>query len=178
MRKDQSSISLEGIPVNYHKHNKLFLPETAEKLVGRRTFDHAIDLVPGAIPSWRPIYPMSAHQLDLLDKYLKKMLQKGKISQSKSRVGAQILFFAKIKWIHETMCRLSTTKQAHHRKQIPTTINDRTKRSGCRSNDFHQVGPQGWIPFIMDHGRRLMENGFSYTLRALRVQSNAIRTGQ
>ena len=29
MRKDQSSISREGIPANYHPHKKLFLPETA-----------------------------------------------------------------------------------------------------------------------------------------------------
>ena len=65
MRKDQSSTS-----VNLHQHKKLFLPETAEKLAGRRTFDHAMDLVPGAIPPWGPIYPMSAHQIDLLDKYL------------------------------------------------------------------------------------------------------------
>ena len=35
MRKDQSSISLEGIPANYHQYKKVFLPETAEKLVGR-----------------------------------------------------------------------------------------------------------------------------------------------
>ena len=95
LRKDQSSISLEGIPANCHQHNKLFLPETAEKLAGRRTFDHTIDLVPGAIPQWGPIYPMSAPQLDLLDKYLKKMLQQGKISESKSPAGAPIPFVPK-----------------------------------------------------------------------------------
>ena len=95
MRKDESSISLEGIRANYHQHKKLFLPETAEKLARRRTFDHAIDLVPGAIPLWGPIYPMSAHQLDLLDKYLKKMLQQGKISESKSPAGTPILFVPK-----------------------------------------------------------------------------------
>ena len=76
------------------------------------------------------------------------------------------------------MCRLPTTKQAHHRKQISTTINDRAKRSGCRSEDFHQVGPQGWIPFITDQRRRWMEDSISYTIRTLRAQSNAIRTGQ
>ena len=38
---------------------------------------------------------MSAHQLDLLDKYLKKMLQQGKISESKSPAGAAILFVPK-----------------------------------------------------------------------------------
>ena len=85
---DQSSISLEGIAHNYHQYKKLFVPENGENFAGRRTFDNANDLVPGAIPPWGPIYPMSAHQLDLLDKYLKKMLQQGKISQSKSPAGA------------------------------------------------------------------------------------------
>ena len=91
MRKDQSSISLEGIPANYHQHKKLISTQKkAEKLAGRPTFDHAIDLVPGAIPPWVPVYPMSAHQLDRLDKYLKKMLQQGKISESKSPARAPI----------------------------------------------------------------------------------------
>ena len=95
MRKDQSCISLEEIPANYHEHKKLFVPETSEKLAGRRTFDHAIDLVQGNIPPWGHIYPMSAHQLVLLDKYLEKMLQQGKISESKSPAGAPILFVPK-----------------------------------------------------------------------------------
>ena len=95
MRKNQSSISLKGIPPEYHQHERLFLPETAEKLAGRRTFDHAIDLVPGAVPPWGPIYPMSTHQRDLLDQYLKKMLKQGKISESKSPAGAPILFVPK-----------------------------------------------------------------------------------
>ena len=95
MRKDQSSISLKGIPPEYHQHKELFLPETVEKLAGRRTFDHAIDLVPGAVPPWGPIYPMSAYQLELLDQYLKKMLKLGKISESKLPADAPILFVPK-----------------------------------------------------------------------------------
>ena len=95
MRKDQSSILLEGIPANYYQHKKLFLPETALKLAGRQTSDHAIDLVPGAISPWGPIYPMSAHQLHLLNKYLKKLLQQGKISERKSPAGAPILVVPK-----------------------------------------------------------------------------------
>ena len=38
---------------------------------------------------------MSAQQLDLLNKYLKKMHQQGKISESKSPAGAPILFVPK-----------------------------------------------------------------------------------
>ena len=93
MRQEQSAVSIERIPDEYHQYKKPFLPETAEKLAGRRTFYHAIDLVPGAIPPWGPIYPMSAHQLNLLDKYLKKMLPQGKISESKSPAGAPILLY-------------------------------------------------------------------------------------
>ena len=95
MSKDQSFISLKGITPEYHQHKKLFLHETAERLAGYGTFDHAIDLVRGAVPPWGPIYPSSAHQLDLLDQYLKKMLNQGKISESKSPAGAAILFVPK-----------------------------------------------------------------------------------
>jgi len=41
------------------------------------------------------IYPMSAHELNKLDKYLKKMIAEGKIPDSESPYGAQILFVPK-----------------------------------------------------------------------------------
>ena len=99
--------------------------------------------MPGAIPLWAPIYPMSAHQLDLLDKCLREMLHQGKISEKQITSRSTNFICAKTRWINETVCRLLTTKQAHHRKQISTTIDDRTKRSGCSRENFDQVGPQG-----------------------------------
>ena len=41
------------------------------------------------------MYPMSAYQLDTLDKYLKEMLKHGKIVHSQSPAGAPILFVPK-----------------------------------------------------------------------------------
>jgi len=64
-------------------------------LVPRRTFDHAINLKEGAQPPWGPIYPISAHQLSELDKYLKKTMSEGKIADSESPYGAPILFVPK-----------------------------------------------------------------------------------
>jgi len=64
-------------------------------LAPRRAFDHAIDLKYGATPPWGPIYPMSAYQLEELNKYLHKMLAEGKIVHSKSPAGAPILFVPK-----------------------------------------------------------------------------------
>jgi len=64
-------------------------------LAPRRTFDHSIDLKDGATPPWGPLYPMSAYQLEELNKYLHKMLAEGKIVHSKSPAGAPILFVPK-----------------------------------------------------------------------------------
>ena len=61
----------------------------------RRTFHYAIDLNEGATPPWGPIYPMSAYQLEELNKYLHKMLAEGKIVHSKSPAGTPILFVPK-----------------------------------------------------------------------------------
>ena len=88
-------IELDGLPKEYWQYKDLFTNEKAEMLAPRRTFDHAIDLKEGATPPWGPIYPMSAYQLEELNKYLCKMLAEGKIVHSKSPAGAPILFVPK-----------------------------------------------------------------------------------
>jgi len=60
-----------------------------------RTFDHAINPKERAEPPWGPIYPMLAHQLNELDKYLKTMRAERKIADSGSPYGAPILFVPK-----------------------------------------------------------------------------------
>ena len=64
-------------------------------LASRGMFDHVIELKEGATPPWGPIYPMSAYQLEALNKYLEKMLAQEKIVHSKSLAGAPILFVPK-----------------------------------------------------------------------------------
>jgi len=64
-------------------------------LAPRRTFDHVINLKEVAEPPWGPFYPMSAYQLNELDKYLKIMLAEGKIADSESPYSAPILFVPK-----------------------------------------------------------------------------------
>jgi len=88
----QGEVQLEGLRKPYWQYKELFDNEKAEMLAPRRTFDHAIDLKNGATPPWEPIYPMSAYQLEELNKYLHKMLAEGKIVLRKSPAGAPILF--------------------------------------------------------------------------------------
>ena len=91
----EKEVELEGLPKGYWQYKDLFKNEKAEMLAPRRTFDHAIDLKEGATPLWGPIYPISAYELEELNKYLCKMLAEGKIVHSKSPAGAPILFVPK-----------------------------------------------------------------------------------
>ena len=56
---------------------------------------HAIDLVEGKTPPWLPIYSMSAKELAVLREYIESSLRKGWIRESKSPVGAPVLFAPK-----------------------------------------------------------------------------------
>ena len=94
-QEDPNQVLVDKVPQHYRQYQNLFLASTAEKLGPRRTFHQAIDLKPGAEPPWGPIYPMSAYQLDTLDKYLKEMLKQGKITYRQSPAGGPILFVPK-----------------------------------------------------------------------------------
>jgi len=94
-REEEGGIRWETLPKPYWQYKELFEEKRAKLLAPSRTFDHAINLKEGAEPPWGPIYPMSAHQLNELDKYLKKMMAEGKIADSESPYGAPILFVPK-----------------------------------------------------------------------------------
>jgi len=75
---------LEALLKPYWQYKDLFEEKKAKLLTPRRTFDHTINLKEGAEPPRGPIYPMSAHKLNELDKYLKKGMAEGKIAYSES----------------------------------------------------------------------------------------------
>jgi len=95
-RVEEGGLQLETLPKLYWQYKELFEEKKGKLLAPRRSFDHAINHKEGAEPPWGPIYPMSAHQLNEQDKYLKKMIAEGKIADSESPYGAPILFVPKL----------------------------------------------------------------------------------
>jgi len=75
--RGQEEAQPEGLRRPYWQYKELFENEKAEMLALRRTFDHVIDLQDRATPPLGPIYPMSAYQVEELNKYLHKMLAEG-----------------------------------------------------------------------------------------------------
>ena len=59
------------------------------------TLDYAIDMLPGTVPPFRPLYNLSEHKLGVLKSYIDKNLKSGFIAQFKSSAGAPILFIKK-----------------------------------------------------------------------------------
>src|SRR5204862_6270913 len=83
------------LPQHYRQFLKLFAPQMAKQLPKHRSYDHAIDLMPGTTPPWGPVYSMSEVELTALREFLDDMVQTGKIRPSKSPAGAPILFVPK-----------------------------------------------------------------------------------
>ena len=94
-QEDERGVQLKTLPKLYWQYKELFKEKKAEILAPRRTLDHSINFKEGTEPQMGPIYPMSAHQPNKLDKYIKKILAQGNIVDSESSDGASILFVPK-----------------------------------------------------------------------------------
>lgn len=84
------------IPDAYWEYALLWSEEEAEKLPPHRPgIDHKIVFREGFRPKFGPLYNLSEHELEVLRKYITKMLALGFIRHSKSEAGAPLLFVHK-----------------------------------------------------------------------------------
>jgi len=81
---EEGGVHRETLPKPYWQCRGLFEEKKAKRLAARRTFNHVINLKEGAEHPWGLIYLMSAQPVTALDKYVKKMRAKGKITDSES----------------------------------------------------------------------------------------------
>ena len=86
---------VEQIPWQYRNFQTLYNGETANTLPPHRSYNHAIDLKDEEQPPWGSIYTLSETEISVLTKYVKGILDSGKIRPSKWPVGATILFIPK-----------------------------------------------------------------------------------
>ena len=73
----------------------MFLVKNAGHLPPNEDHDHAIDLIDGKQPPYKPIYSLSKNELSIFRAYIDKNLGIGFIRPSKSSSGALILFVPK-----------------------------------------------------------------------------------
>jgi len=83
------------LPERYHDCINTFRRAQSDKLPPHRVYDHAIDLVPGKLPPYGPLYNMTREENEELRKELDKQLSKGFIRSSKSQAASPVLFVKK-----------------------------------------------------------------------------------
>jgi len=92
---DEDAALREVVPETLWEYVDVFRKSQADTLAPHRSYDHAIDIEPEKeVPSSR-MYPLSAHELEVLADYIEQNLRTGFIRPSTSPVGAPILFVKK-----------------------------------------------------------------------------------
>ena len=83
------------VPRWFHKYLKVFEKKESEKMLTRKTWDHAIDLREGFVPKKGKIYPLSRVEREKVQEFMKDQLRKGYIRPSKSPQTSLVFFVLK-----------------------------------------------------------------------------------
>jgi hypothetical protein len=93
--KPSTPISIQSIPEEYRRYDKLFQEELETGLPEHSQWDCEIPLIEGQQPKFHKIYPLNPTQSQALKEYLEENLRKGYIRPSTSPAGYPILFVPK-----------------------------------------------------------------------------------
>ena len=85
----------EMVPQRFHKYLKVFEKKDSERMLMRKTWDHAIDLREEFVPKKRKIYPLSKVEREEVQEFVKDQLRKGYIRPSKSPQTSPVFFVPK-----------------------------------------------------------------------------------
>jgi len=86
----------EMVPMQYHRHKKVFSEEASHRFPPKRTWDHAIELLPDAPKTMDcKVYPLALTEGQALTEFLNEQLKKGYICPSKSPYASPFFFIKK-----------------------------------------------------------------------------------
>ena len=86
---------LAGVPAVYHDLSAVFSKEEADSLPLHRSYDMAIDLLPGSVPPRGRLYYLSIPETQAMDAYIQEALANELIRPSTSPAGAGFFFMGK-----------------------------------------------------------------------------------
>lgn len=85
----------DGVPPQFHNFEDVFAKESFDALPSQKQWDHAIELLPGALSSNCKVYPLSPKELTELDDFIRENLATGRIHPSKSPMASPVFFIKK-----------------------------------------------------------------------------------
>uniref|UniRef100_A0A0W0F4H4 RNA-directed DNA polymerase n=1 Tax=Moniliophthora roreri TaxID=221103 RepID=A0A0W0F4H4_MONRR len=85
----------DNLPKQFWEYKDVFSKESFDHLPEHWPWDHAIELIPGPLPSATKVYPLLPNNQGELDSFLQEGLASGHIHSSKSPIGAPVFFVKK-----------------------------------------------------------------------------------
>ena len=85
----------EMVPRQFYKYLKVFKKKDLERMLTRKTWDHAIDLREEFVPNKDKIYPLSRVEREEVQDFVKDQLRKRYIRPSKSPQISPVFFVPK-----------------------------------------------------------------------------------
>jgi transposase InsO family protein len=85
----------EIVPTYLHEFEEVFNKISFDSLPAHKQWDHAIELIPQAVPRSCKVYPLSPSEQRELDIFLEENLRTGRIRPSKSPMASPVFFIKK-----------------------------------------------------------------------------------
>ncbi|KXN85981.1 hypothetical protein AN958_10652 [Leucoagaricus sp. SymC.cos] len=93
--KTGESDPLKLVPPEYCSYLKVFSEKESKRFPPKQKWDHEIELLDSFKPKVFPNYKLALKEMDKLDKFLDKNLEKGYIQESKSPMASPFFFVSK-----------------------------------------------------------------------------------
>jgi len=117
----------EMVPKRFHKYLKVFEKKESERMLIRKTWNHAIDLREGFVLKRRKIYPLSRVEREEVHEFVKDQLRKGYIRPLKLPQMSPVFFVPK-KWEEKDNARLQIPEQLDNQEQLSIATDSRSGR--------------------------------------------------
>lgn len=175
------------LPSQYHEYLDVFDRKKADSLPPHRSWDHAIDLLPGKQPPVARPYSMNHHELKTLREYLDRELAKGFIRVSRSPAAAPVLFVKKSNGdlrfcIDYRGLNAISVKNRHSLPLISETLSQLSNAKFCRYGLFEPLvlpfglcnGPASFQAYINHALRGLLDNFCTAYMDDILIYSNSL----
>ena len=93
--QDELQAAIDRVPCEYAEFIPIMTTEATLELPKHLAYNHAIDVKDGTTPPWGLIYPLNEAELEEVQKWLRKMTDKGAVRESKSSYSSPMLFIPK-----------------------------------------------------------------------------------
>ena len=95
LAKANQPATLEGIPTKFHKFQKVFSEQAAQRLPKHQPWDHKIDLIPGQQMSKTKVYRLTSPEKLALKEYIDDGLKRGTLRRSEAPNACSFFFIDK-----------------------------------------------------------------------------------